>query len=292
MKTTTTKKAKQEHIVPRTTGMTGTWGPYGGTWTIVFFIRMDRLVNDYGGAFLGDGSPFTVLESENVTIIVPCGKDHPVPTPSCFLSLVSFSPKEKRRELLASALLANGGALDAVEKGAPWDVPFHSIIIFFIINDNVTMLLCAPFLNHFRQLCVVNDSTSLSYYVDGELYQTVVVNSATTTTVIPANSPVTIAPLMPGVLAECLVWNGVTLTLTKIQSLLRAQRHKWGIDCNLLTAATTTSYLVSSAPSAVLASSPQNVPTAMSAVTLRDLRDVSNMLLMSSIPYPGLSRVN
>ena len=89
-------------------GMTGTWGPLAGRWTVVLFVQLNRLVNDYG-TFLGNGSgiPYTVLSSSTVTIDVPVGGSVP-----------------------AGALRANGGPLDGVDLGAPWDVPFLSALLF------------------------------------------------------------------------------------------------------------------------------------------------------------------
>lgn len=117
------------------TGVTGTWGPLGATWTIVVFLRLVRLVDDYGLLFIGNGgTPFTVLQSTTCTITLPSGGNVPaIRVFSSFLAIV----EQKQQPLPTSALLANGGPLDGVEAGVPWDVPF---------------------LDHYRQLCVRNDA--------------------------------------------------------------------------------------------------------------------------------------
>ena len=156
----------------------------------------------------------------------------------------------------AAALLANGGPLDGVELGAPWDVPF---------------------LNHYRQLCVRNDhvGTGLrSIFVDGYLVST----TPSSGTVTPSGSSITLGAAMPGNVAECLVWNNVALTQTQIDDLVRAQRVKWEVPTLMAPIA------VAAVPTAVVATQSTNIPSTTVLVQISNLTAVGD--LPADLPPP------
>ena len=88
---------------PTSPGLTGTWGGAvtDGNWTVLLFLRAERLVNTYGD-WPGAG-PMTLFSSPaaGVTINLPSSGTVPV-----------------------GATAAAGGPLDGVAAGVPWDVAF------------------------------------------------------------------------------------------------------------------------------------------------------------------------
>lgn len=91
---------------------------------------------------------------------------------------------------------------DGAQVGTAWDVPF---------------------VQQWRQLCVVNDATSRRTYVDGCLQAT----AGASTFTVAANTPLTLCKGCNVWLAEFVVWSGVALTVTDMQNILTAQRRKW-----------------------------------------------------------------
>lgn len=212
-------------------GMTGTWGPLDARWTVMVLFRIDQLVNDFGTFLgMGTGAP-NLIASSTITIAVPSGGSVP-----------------------AAALLANGGPLDGVEAGVPWD---------------------APFLNHYRQLCVVNDpgagggSGTRKTYVDGYLVNAFTVAATTTTT--PANATVTIGAALPGNVAECLVWNATVLTQAQIDAMLAVQRTKWEVP-------TLKAPIVTAAIPVLQATAATNVPAATVLVQATNVAPTGSVL--------------
>jgi hypothetical protein len=172
-------------------GVNGTWGPFGasGSWTIMMFLKVDRPVNDYGDVYLGTGQPMILLSCPSANLSVPLPTGGAVPASARY---TSSNPT---------------GRIDAVAAGAPWDVPF---------------------VNHWRQLCIQNNAATnvRSVYVDGWLATS---TSASSTPPIPANTAVVIGAACPMTLAEVLVWDGATLTVTEMRQTCDAQRIKWGV---------------------------------------------------------------
>ena len=86
-------------FTPDSTGISGTWGPIGASWTLTVFVRADRPV----------GSDATFLGPSNVPNLMSCpalGITVPYPTGGSVPS---------------AALSINGGTLDGVAAGWTWD---------------------------------------------------------------------------------------------------------------------------------------------------------------------------
>lgn len=98
-------------------GILGSWGPFAasGDWTVGFFIKMDRLVNDYNGV-AGVG-PLTLLScpAAGWLIYIPSGGSVP-----------------------SGAVRSAGGPLDGIAAGVPWDVAFLSQWRFLCVRNDST----------------------------------------------------------------------------------------------------------------------------------------------------------
>ena len=174
------------------TGITGTWGPFGtnGSWTIILFLKVDQPVNDYGTTYIGLGKPMALISSPSVSVSIELPSGGSIPTVA----------------LYNAADPTNGGPIDGVLAGAPWDIPF---------------------VDHWRQLCVQNNTTTglRTTYVDGFLINT----SVATNQPVPANTAVTIGGACPLSLCELLVWDDVPLSLNDMSTICKAQRIKWDV---------------------------------------------------------------
>ena len=84
-------------FTPDSTGISGTWGPIGSSWTMTVFVRADRPMGSTT-TFVGPSTIPNLLSSPGITILYPNGGSVP-----------------------SSALIANGGTLDGVAAGWTWD---------------------------------------------------------------------------------------------------------------------------------------------------------------------------
>jgi hypothetical protein len=182
------------HFGSGSSGITGTWGPLAssGSWTVMMYVKLDQPVDDYGTTYTGLGRPILLMVS------APLGLSIPLPTQGAVPSAAIYDG-------------TNDSPIDGVLPGAPWDVVF---------------------VDHWRQLCIVNDAASgvRTTYVDGWMVTT----SAASSFSVPANTSVVLSGGCPMALAEWLVWDGVPLTPTDIRQTCRAQRTKWNVPMQLM----------------------------------------------------------
>ena len=206
-------------------GLAGTWGPLGASWTLCVVLCAERGVGDYAG-IPGLGRAMPVLSSPlaGVTVHLPAGGAVP-----------------------PEATAAEGGPLDGVPAGAPWDAAFVG--------------------RQLRQLLVVNDAAQdrRSVYVDGFLVAT----EAASQTSVPAGAALAVGAGCPLAVAEVLVWAGASASVVgDVLALRAAQRAKWGVRAlpPTLTAVQAAAQAVQSeaaqlaAPTAVLTSTAVPLP--------------------------------
>ena len=179
-------------------GLATTWGPIGAVWTLGVFVRADRLVDAHDGV-AGVG-PMTLVASgavgsaSRITVDLPRGGAVP-----------------------AAALLANGGPLDGVAAGVPFDVA------------------CV---NQWRLVALRNGSTGLrDVLLDGYPLTTA---SAVTAFTVASGTAVTVGAGCTAAVAEVLVW-GSAVSDAELRSTTAALRTKWGVPT--LSATTTTAAL-------------------------------------------------
>ena len=159
-----------------------------------------------------------------------------------------------------AALLANGGPLDGVADGVPWDVPF---------------------LGQWRQLCVRNDAAQAqrSILVDGFLVQTV----PTTALPIPANTAVLLGAGCSVSIPEFIVWDTAVpdaeLRLTTV-----AQRTKWEVPVLKLSPMTRTVVSTKLLPPPVQL--PEGLPAPACWLDARDLTSLCQTVSLACV-HPG-----
>jgi hypothetical protein len=182
------------HFGSTSTGLVGTWGPLAsdGSWTMMMYMKTDRPVNDFGAVYTGLGRPMVLF--------------------SC--PAVGLSIELPTQGIVPEAAIYNGNndaPIDGVTAGTPWDVVF---------------------VDHWRQLCITNDTSSgtRKVYVDGWLVST---TAASNFRVLP-DTPVVIGAGCPMTFAEWLVWDGVPVTAQDIRQTCQALRTKWGVPMQLV----------------------------------------------------------
>ena len=165
-------------------GLQVKWGPLTNRWTVSLLVRFTQPVATFQ-SYSGCGS-MTLLSATGMTVPVPTGGS-----------------------IQSSALPANGGLVDGVCAGWPWD---------------------AAFVNHWRCIVVRNDAAANTrdILVDGALVSS---GPAIGSASVAADSTLTICPSCAVAIAEVTVWDSATvLTNDQINSLVTALRTKWNID--------------------------------------------------------------
>jgi hypothetical protein len=98
------------------TGLTGTWGSFGPSWTLMAFFKAEATVDDYAGVTTGHGAMSLVSSpSVGITVQLPSGGAVPL-----------------------AATVAGGGPLDGVTAGVPWDVVFFNQWRQLTVINNAT----------------------------------------------------------------------------------------------------------------------------------------------------------
>jgi hypothetical protein len=164
-------------------GVEARWGPLSGSWTLSAFVRLTSPVTTFGN-YQGVGPVSLAVSGGLVVMKIPTGGS-----------------------ITSSQLARNGGPIDGVLSGWPWD---------------------AAMINQWRNVTVVNntDTGVRTTYVDGCAAATEPASTAT----IPADTAIVLLPQCSASIAEFSVWNTATFTSEHLASLVIALRTKWDVN--------------------------------------------------------------